>query len=246
MTRGIAQDLKGERFGRLVVSHRAARDPKNGHAQWVCKCDCGNDVIVRVPNLKRGQMFCSKTCVLYLQTKRRDMTGERYGRLTADRFVGQAAGDSRKAVWSFSCNCGRSVERVADLVISGFIASCGCLGVESRIKHGLSQTREYHREAHRMWSARNPAKVIANVNKRRADKATRTPKWLTSEQWAAMDEHYVLAQRLSQETGTDHHVDHIVPLRGKKVSGLHVPWNLQVMTASANLQKSARFSDDVC
>jgi 5-methylcytosine-specific restriction endonuclease McrA len=51
---------------------------------------------------------------------------------------------------------------------------------------------------------------------------------------------YEEARRLTQETGTYHVVDHIVPLKDEYVCGLHVSWNLQVMTQSENILKGHR------
>lgn len=73
---------------------------------------------------------------------------------------------------------------------------------------------------------------------RQAQKLNATPRWLSDEQLAEINALYARSSQMTRETGVVHHVDHIVPLRGKTVCGLHVPWNLQVITAAENLQKS--------
>ena len=222
-----------------------SQSDRSNNALWLCKCDCGKEVTVRSAFLKRGQQYCSKQCPLYRDQKRIDLHGKMFGWLTAVSFV-RSESISRKAIWLFECKCGRRVERQADNVVSGNSKSCGCYGIESRVKHGMSQTLAYHREAHKAWALRNPAKVIANANKRRSDFDLRIPSWLTSDDWQRMDAVYREAQSLSKTTGVDHHVDHIFPLRGKTVSGLHVPTNLRAIPWHENLQKSCRFPDDVC
>lgn len=81
------------------------------------------------------------------------------------------------------------------------------------------------------------AKLTAKVVRRDLDKLKRTPKWLTIENHREIEQKYIEAQRKTIETGIPHQVDHIVPLRGKMVSGLHVPWNLQILTRSENGSK---------
>lgn len=67
-----------------------------------------------------------------------------------------------------------------------------------------------------------------------------TPKWLTAIQLNQIAEMYDVAVACNVQTGIKHHVDHIMPLKGKTVRGLHVPWNLQVISMSENFSKNNR------
>jgi 5-methylcytosine-specific restriction endonuclease McrA len=116
---------------------------------------------------------------------------------------------------------------------------------EANLEKLLAYEKAY-REANRekltakakAWAKDNPEKRAANAAKRRAAKLQRTPPWLTQQHHDQIASMYAERTRLNYETGIDHHVDHIVPLQGKNVCGLHVPWNLQVLTATENIRKS--------
>lgn len=81
----------------------------------------------------------------------------------------------------------------------------------------------------------NKSHYYYKTGKRRAVKFAATPMWADLD---AIKRIYLLAEKLSVETGIKHHVDHVIPLQGKNVCGLHVENNLQVIPAKQNLSKA--------
>lgn len=84
-------------------------------------------------------------------------------------------------------------------------------------------------------------KALTSVRKRRHRAAT--PPWITAEHKLQIRELYLNAQKLTKVTSERYVVDHIVPLINPDVCGLHVPWNLRVMTQEENLKKSNKLID---
>lgn len=93
------------------------------------------------------------------------------------------------------------------------------------------------RAAELAWKSQNPHRVTAYAAKRRAAALQRTPNWLTSEEVTRIEALYAEARRLTAATGVPYEVDHIIPLQGKLVSGLHVFANLQVLPMAENRSK---------
>jgi len=100
------------------------------------------------------------------------------------------------------------------------------------------KNRKKSRANSRQWAKDNAARVAANIAARDATKILATPRWADHEKIRTL---YEDARRLSLETGIGHCVDHIVPLRGRTVSGLHWEGNLQVITVLANRAKHNTF-----
>lgn len=109
--------------------------------------------------------------------------------------------------------------------------------VAKRHQKYREDNREKERKRHQKYIETYPYKVKALSAKYRATKLQSTPPWLTPEHHAEMALCYEEAAALRLYTGQQYHVDHIVPLQGKTVCGLHVPWNLQVLLARDNLRK---------
>jgi 5-methylcytosine-specific restriction endonuclease McrA len=99
------------------------------------------------------------------------------------------------------------------------------------------------REYRNAWKAANKTQVLADNKVRRRKHRDATPPWLTRKQKSEIRQLYQIAITMTQTTGEQYVVDHIVPLRGEEVCGLHVPWNLRVITQEQNLKKSNKLVD---
>lgn len=106
-----------------------------------------------------------------------------------------------------------------------------------------SRPPEQRRQYRKNWKDKNPLEVKASINDRRRRHKNATPTWLTKEQKAQIRQFYLDAITTSRIVGVQYVVDHIVPLRSDVVCGLHVPWNLVVITQEENLKKSNKLLD---
>jgi hypothetical protein len=111
------------------------------------------------------------------------------------------------------------------------------------IARAAARPHEEVRHYKQKYKDANPElyKALTSVRKRRHRNAT--PPWITKGQKQVMRKLYLEAQRLTKITGERYVVDHIVPLINPEVCGLHVPWNLRVMTQEENLKKSNKILD---
>jgi hypothetical protein len=87
----------------------------------------------------------------------------------------------------------------------------------------------------------NPTVYAVAAAKHRAAKLQRTPAWLDEDDYWVIAQAYELAALRTKLLGFSWHVDHIMPLKGKLISGLHVPSNLQVIPGLQNIAKNNRF-----
>lgn len=115
-----------------------------------------------------------------------------------------------------------------------------------------TERREYFRQWHLKnrernnaqkaeYRKNNPHKHAAKEMRRRLAKTNQTPSWLSVDAFWMIEQAYELAALRTKMLGVAFEVDHILPLQGKLVSGLHVPENLQVIPATLNRAKSNSF-----
>lgn len=111
--------------------------------------------------------------------------------------------------------------------------------VTARISAWRDKNSEKLKVYQRNWHVRHPVSVRVKVVRYRARKLRAMPSWVSTKD---IEHVYRECRRRTQETGVIYHVDHIVPLKGKTVCGLHVAWNLQIITAHENQTKRNKFA----
>lgn len=126
---------------------------------------------------------------------------------------------------------------------------------ERRRKY-YAENRDIERERWAAWRELNREHLVNYWKEHREDYARRTrqrraqikqatPAWLTEAQREEMKYRVVEAKAISVDTGVLHQVDHIVPLQSDIVCGLHVPWNLRVITAHENAEKGNKLLQEL-
>lgn len=119
----------GTRFGRLTVVSEVPKEQRRSRyvREFICNCDCGNTVSVRLPNLSSGNsLSCGCFAIELAHQKSIDkVIGKRFGRLTVLREADDSA--IRKTRLLCLCDCGNEKSISLDDLTSGMTRSCGCL-----------------------------------------------------------------------------------------------------------------------
>lgn len=137
------------------------------------------------------------------------------------------------------CRAMTKDEQSAVRVVADLYFPVGNDGLRSnqRVTLEISKAKQEAESVRAFWTSL-PKEVRSEMRARsRAAKLNATPSWLSTQDNEQIAAIYKLARTLSDQTGIPHEVDHIVPLQGKSVCGMHVPWNLAAIPASVNRRK---------
>lgn len=117
---------------------------------------------------------------------------------------------------------------------------------EASLEYGRAQYIK-HREKHlankRIYRQANKGRIIALATARKKYIKQRTPIWVDADERWMIKEVYDLSAQRTKMTGFAWHVDHIIPLQGKTVSGLHIMANLQVIPGADNIRKKNKYAE---
>lgn len=133
------KNITGLIYGKLTVIEYVGKN-HYGKTSWLCKCECGRPIVVSSNSLQSGK---TTSCGCYqrevvlsrFDKNRNDMIGKVFGRLIIDSVDGVRNGTT---YYICKCSCGGKTVLPISALVCGNTKSCGCLGIESRIVHGMS------------------------------------------------------------------------------------------------------------
>lgn len=137
-------DISGQRFGNLtVLSYN--RTQGKGHTYWNCKCDCGTIKSIRKDGLVNGTVvscgcYNAKRMSKIGQNKAKDLTNQKFGRLTALYPTEQRKGSF--IVWYCKCDCGKEKYVASRYLLDNSVQSCGCLQKETQQLNGKKNFKD--------------------------------------------------------------------------------------------------------
>ena len=234
----MASVFEGMRHGHLTVIREVERDGKSIR-RYECRCDCGKIVVLRSNHFYPTRLYCSQQCTFLSRKREIDLLGRTVEGWTA---ISKAGKNQRCTTWNCVCECGTQRVLPGEMLLNGGSKCCGCRNANPSGRTPEEKI-EVRRLRCRLANQKNPARVKAAKIKYETQRDTATPPWVTEEELRMMNDIYEEARRLTRETGVHHQVDHIVPLQGKTVSGLHVFSNLQILTQVENVSKSNRYAE---
>lgn len=147
------KDISNQKFGLIIAIMPIGKDPKNGNIIWLCYCDCDVDKInpleIDGADLRRGR----KTHCGCNNTQKIDISGQRFGHLTAIKDSGERK--NKHVIWETLCQCGNQFFVSYGDLTSGHTKSCGCQRPKGK-KHykwngGASELKKYLRNVTKEW-----------------------------------------------------------------------------------------------
>lgn len=117
----VRLDLIGKKYNRLTVIEYIDNTTCK-HSRWRCKCDCGNEIIVRGSNLVKNHVG-SCGCLRHESYNTNDLTGKRFGVLTVIEF---SHSNKRRNFWKCVCDCGASIISPSDSLVTGHTKGHRC------------------------------------------------------------------------------------------------------------------------
>ena len=178
-----------------------------------------------------------------------NMAGKVFGHLTVSS---RAPSVNLRTMWNCKCACGNERPVCAKKLRSGKTTSCGCQRIAGIKAHGVQRTIEARSPSNverkrvvsrvrlQRWRRENSERARIKHAVEAAARRAAKPRWADAK---AIYEIYAEARRLTRETGVRMSVDHIIPIKGKTVCGLHVHNNLQIMPLRDNIIKGARLAN---